>query len=1038
MTKKNKFIILICSMVVGALAIFGGVFGIIFANQKRFDYQKVYYGVYREWFMMPENVSVKVYYDDGKVAKVEANRVFIDDDGDYKLVFKSVGKKSVATLKINVDKKPNVYVSKQIVYGTVDNQVELPKIIAHDGVNELSVTKKVYKGDSEIDISNGFIPTEKGHYNLVATATGKGGIVVEKTVPLYIEDKKESYENKITSYDKPYGINQLMFADYKSEYSNEVKFEDEEGSLKIQAGSGCDITIINAEIYDLSEYESFYFYIYSDYDVQLSFSVAWSFWVDQLKAKEWTPIVVEVDKLEEYIQDGAYDVVKENVSVKNINGLMMAVGVVSYEDYIFSDNAIYLSSIRGIKRTTSKEINQEISKIVRTGNVTERQKTVIEHQYSVLNASEQAKVTNFGSFKDIIISKTLVDKGITPVSNKMLYFDNEIGLSQISLPWSDFEMSITDEKVYNGGKVLKIEVPKESWGTKSAEVCFTIDNPFVYDLKNYDYLTFAVYFEHDNDLVLYNDDYDKKGIGVQSRQMLKAGEWNEVKLAIGDMKNVENSHVWIIEKDWEKNFEHKVDFYFSSFYVGVGNEDLTDYKIEFDKETGVNHLENFNNANFEYVTDVKYGTEQGSTKIYPGSNAETLENATQYTAQLYTFINDAPIKSYNGNAVFKTHVYYNGNMNQSVYVLPKGYYDLNLASKTQLKKGEWTEVFFYLPEGKMLEDYAFMIMDEVSGWRFKMDEAVYFGAMEFVRYYESDAIEFDKEYGVAHAQIINSAKLEYDTSIRYDNEAGSLKISVAENTTESSNGFVKQIYINLINTNASDKNGVYKMRVYYVGNNDYSLYLMAKGYFDKNKAVEYKLNKDGWTEIEFLLKPNDNFSNYSILIMNDNWEFAKDDVVYLSAFKCESVLEPTAIDFSEATGVNGLKSLWNAEVSYSTEIKREGENGSTKISAKQDANGKQLYLNFECMPYVCINDTTFTLYVYNQGDKDANLYVMPTNYWNEANALTLVTLKAGEWTKVSFTVPADKGLDEYSLQIMTGDEAFDSVTSLYLSKMEIE
>ena len=63
---------------------------------------------------------------------------------------------------------------------------------------------------------------------------------------------------------------------------------------------------------------------------------------------------------------------------------------------------------------------------------------------------------------------------------------------------------------------------------------------------------------------------------------------------------------------------------------------------------------------------------------------------------------------------------------------------------------------------------------------------------------------------------------------------------------------------------------------------------------------------------------------------------------------------------------------------------------------------------------------------------------MKTNYWNTANAVSTVTLKAGEWTKVSFTILADTSLDDYSLQIMTGNETFDSNVSLYLSKMELD
>ena len=110
MTKKNKLISIICVAIIGALAVFGGVFGIIFASLKRTEYNSEYQAVYGEWFVLPENDSVKVFYDDGKRAEVDANRVFIDDDGDYRLVLKSRGKRTVSTLKVNVNKKPAVYI----------------------------------------------------------------------------------------------------------------------------------------------------------------------------------------------------------------------------------------------------------------------------------------------------------------------------------------------------------------------------------------------------------------------------------------------------------------------------------------------------------------------------------------------------------------------------------------------------------------------------------------------------------------------------------------------------------------------------------------------------------------------------------------------------------------------------------------------------------------------------------------------------------------------------------------------------------------
>ena len=690
MKKRNKIIILLSSILLCVCLLVG------FAGcADKGEYEDVYYAVYGEWFTLPENDKVEVFYSDGRQATVEGNKVFIDDDEDFRIVFGSGLNKTESSLKVNVGKKPALYVSKNLVYGTVNTEVALPKAVAHDGVNELPVTKKLYLNETEISLDNGFTPTQTGSYEYILQTTGIGGAVTEKTIPVYIEESEDLYADKIASFDKPYGENQLAFASNKIRWTDKLGYDDEEGSLRVSVYTryGGDLNLINLDQYDVSEYDAFYFYVYRDCETDITLSVAWGYWTEPFANKQWSKVLIEVAQLEEYLQEG-YNVIKENVTTRNINGLHMTLNTGSHEDYVYPNDAVYLSSIRGIKKADVATLNQRIESILARGTVRLHEITSIEYQYSKLTASQQAQVTKYGELQSMKIAKMLENEGVQSVPNKITYFDHEIGLMQISQPWSAFEMSVTDEKTYNGEKVLKIHVEEEMWDVKSAEVCFNIDQPFIYDLSEYDYITFAVYFEHDNDLILYNDDWVRKVIGIPTHETLKAGEWNVIKLALGDMTNIQESIVWIIEEGWDKPFGHDVDFYFSSIYAGKGNETLDGYKLPFDEETGVEYLSSFNNVNFEYTTDVKYGTEAGSTKFYPGSNAEEL-GETGYTAQLYAYIENANIKSFDGSAVFKTHVYYDGDMDQTLYILPKGYYDLTIASATKLKKGEWTEVFCY-------------------------------------------------------------------------------------------------------------------------------------------------------------------------------------------------------------------------------------------------------------------------------------------------------------------------------------------------------
>ena len=330
-----------------------------------------------------------------------------------------------------------------------------------------------------------------------------------------------------------------------------------------------------------------------------------------------------------------------------------------------------------------------------------------------------------------------------------------------------------------------------------------------------------------------------------------------------------------------------------------------------------------------------------------------------------------------------------------------------------------------------------MIMDQVAGWEFSMNEAVYFGAMTFERYHQGENVPFDMPYGYAHISVRENATVEYSTDVKYGEEEGSLKVTAADTAKEVSSGVVSQLYLDIVNTETAKENLIFKMRVYYVGENDYSLYIMRKGYYYKDEAKEYPLSGDGWTEIEYILRAGDTLKNYALVIMNDDWQFVKGDEIYLSAFNNEGVAVIDGIAFDAENGTEHLKSIWNAEFGYSTEVKYGDELGSTYITASEDANGKQLYVNFECDAVVCKQDTTFKFYVYNDGTQSINLYVMRNNYWDVASALSAVELKAGEWTEVTFTLPAGKALDDYSLQIIDQNGGFAGETKLFLSSLTV-
>lgn len=1030
MSKKIKLIITAAAIVLAISAITSFVF--IYGNNK-YDFENVYYATYGEWFSLPESDGATVCKKNGEKIQIEDDKFFVDSAEDYSVAFKSFLLTKKATIKINANKLGVIYVSEKVVYGTVGKSVEFPEATCFDGVNYLNVTGKLFDGDNEIDVKNGFVPEEKGEYAYVLTSQAANGAEIIKTVPVYVENSESEYADKITSFDKPFGINQISYGEGKCSYQTTIKMEDEDGALRLKAAGG-DIFLNNVDKYDVAEYSALYFFVYKDSDVDMSLSVGWGNYYE-LENREWTPVVIDLKNLEKYLST-SYAVVRDNVTAKNINGLHLAININDYKGLLLKKDGIYFSSIKGIKKDGYISVKNRIQEKLDGGSVSLRDITVLEYQYLLLTDSQKKLVDNFDGLQNIKTDRILRENNVEKVENRIVYFNDKIGLTQISQPWSENVMGITDEKTFNGEKVLKVVVPKTSWGRENGELCFTIDKPFIYDVSKYDYVTFSVYFEHERDLVLNNDDYDKKGIGVPVTQTLYKNQWNTVKLAVGDMQSLKGSYFWIIEKDWENSFGHDTTFYVSSLDAGKAENDDVGYTVNFDKPDGVNNLFSFDNADFEYTTSVKYNGEEGSTRFFAKKDADLLGGTTDKTAQLYAFLKNLPIKSYRGRAVFRTHVYYDGNMNQSLYIIPKGYYDLSVARKTTLKKGEWVEVLFYLPEGIPLDSYGLMIMDINAGWKFDIKESVYFGKTELIRYAEGDDLPFDKDYGYSYIEAVENSSVEYSSTMKTNDENGSTGLSLSADAKPVGTNVYGALYFNFVNTENVADDMVFKTRVYCDGDKGYSLYLMKKGTNDKSSAIKYALTDGVWNELEIILTKGDSFSNYSVVVMDENWHFYKGDCVYLSAVVFDRIVEDKSIKFGTVNGADCLENVWNAQFGYSTDVKRDGEEGSTKISKSNNSNGKQLYFRMSGSSYVCYTKTTFKMYIYNDCDADLNLYIMKNNYWDIKSAVNSVILKSGEWTEIEIVVEENRSLNDYAFQIFDSASGFINDGSIYFSDMK--
>lgn len=160
------------------------------------------------------------------------------------------------------------------------------------------------------------------------------------------------------------------------------------------------------------------------------------------------------------------------------------------------------------------------------------------------------------------------------------------------------------------------------------------------------------------------------------------------------------------------------------------------------------------------------------------------------------------------------------------------------------------------------------------------------------------------------------------------------------------------------------------------------------------------------------------------------------DCVYVSAVVFDRIVEDKSIKFGTENGAECLENVWNAQFGYSTDVKRDGESGSTRISKSERFNGKQLYFRMSGSSYVCYTKTTFKMYIYNDCDTDLNLYLMKNNYWDVKSAVNSVILKSGEWTEIEIVVGENRSLNDYAFQIFDNASGFINDGSIYFSDMK--
>lgn len=734
-------------------------------------YPETYTAMYGSWFTLPEADSVAVTDAEGEAVKTENGMLFAADTAGYTLSITHGGKTHTARLEVRGGRKPIITPEKEVLYGTVGKAFPACKAVADDGARTVDVTSSVFLNGDELGSPAGFVPTSAGTYTVRYTAVSNG-VTAVKDVDCYIETDEESYANKISSFDKPYGVKQIANKFGRLTYSDEIRFGDEAGSVGVEIsthanGINCEFALENLNDPDVTKYDAVYFYAYNGNRESRMLYINWGK-VFVLRPGAWTRIQITRDEYTAVLKNSGYYNVKNNLTLDNINGLMVVIGHDAHKQFVQRGEKIYFSAIRGINNLSVDAVQKLLDK---------DNKSELEYDnadYFCKNLTEKDRLLLRG-YDDFMKERyaALCEKSVeTVVKDKVFYFDEEAGVYQTENKWS---ASITSGEI-DGEKALCI---KKGAGF---DVAITLAQPYIYDLSGYDLLEMRVYADTEReDLILFNSAADYKSLGVRADYVIKPKAWNTLLLPLGTNTDATGAVLWfrpdswtaqnisegteiyisaVVGKKWDQVYDDAKDItlytdselkaldnvyasmtkerraQYANDYVVIGTEMTrralseggSQAVVDFSSKSVADQIAENNlildakYAEVTYSTDMHYGNETGSTVITcvssSGGGSGTKEGETvDIKLGEAVAVPFAPAGS-----VLKLYIYYEGTNAYTVHFDAKTWGGATVAT---LKSGEWTEIEIAITEPTRLTDYMLWIN---SDWGRYIGDVFYLSA----------------------------------------------------------------------------------------------------------------------------------------------------------------------------------------------------------------------------------------------------------------------------------------------------------------------
>ena len=450
-------------------------------------------------------------------------------------------------------------------------------------------------------------------------------------------------DNLITNFEGATGLNPFNGTS-SVEFVTDVKYGDEKGALKITANGGGEhyVSILNPLLTDVTAYDYIVFRVYTEKDI-----TAGLLWCADTacKAGEWTEIRVPVS----YFAEGKVTDFSAALAASKINGISLRIF-----SGLEAGESVYVSSMFAMKE--EKPAHSCESVCAECGKCLDAECT----DAACAEKCEGHKVEIV--VPDAIVGDTIIGAGAATSAYPA---------------WADPHKAETSTEVKVNGEDASIKITQvvgsQNWNYLRLAI------PEIKNLSNYEAIEFYVFNDTSSDFVI--------GLLWCGDTTCKAGEWTKVTFPVALLANVTDMGGKKIEATDITGLD--LIFYSSgtkngeSFYISAikatGKKEVTEPEPEVKKvEDVVSKLDGALNpfnatSTTEYVTDVKYGEEEGSLKITANAAGE-----------MYIAILDPELRNASSYEYIVFRVYNPNSYNITVGTM--------WWADTVCKAGEWTDV----------------------------------------------------------------------------------------------------------------------------------------------------------------------------------------------------------------------------------------------------------------------------------------------------------------------------------------------------------